>query len=480
MEAPPSPEDTLKEVRKCRQSALYFIDTYCSVLSEVEGRWVPFRLWPAQQEALDAVCESRLLVILKARQLGFSWMTLAVALWLAIFHPITTTLLFSRRDDEAVELLRRLRGMFSRLPAWLQAEVVEPCGSHEWTLASGSSVKAFPTTGGRSYTANLVVVDEADYVPDLTALLDAVKPTVDAGGKLVLLSTADKSTPRSAFKSIYRAAKQGQGGFRSVFHPWSARPDRDLAWYEEQRAYFLARDGSTDMLEQEYPASDDEALAPRSLDKRIPYPWLRQCYQEERPLARLPEGTPSLPGMEVYRLPVNGRSYVIGADPAEGNPTSDESALCVLDAWTGEEMASLAGRLEPTAFADAIDRIGRWYHGSFALVERNNHGHAVLMRLQELDNVPLLCGHDGRIGWLSSSKGKALLYGACADAFRHQDTILHSFVTLTQLQSVEGSTLKAPQGEADDRATAYALACAGIPAVLMSRTADERTVVITT
>jgi hypothetical protein len=33
------------------------------------------------------------------------------------------------------------------------------------------------------------------------------------------------------------------------------------------------------------------------------------------------------------------------------------------------------------------------------------------------------------------------------------------FGTLTQLQSVEGATLKAPAGQHDDRATAFALAC---------------------
>jgi hypothetical protein len=31
-------------------------------------------------------------------------------------------------------------------------------------------------------------------------------------------------------------------------------------------------------------------------------------------------------------LPEPGHKYVSGADPAEGNPTRDDSALCVLDA----------------------------------------------------------------------------------------------------------------------------------------------------
>jgi hypothetical protein len=68
-------------------------------------------------------------------------------------------------------------------------------------------------------------------------------------------------------------------------------------------------------------------------------------------------------------------------------------------------------------------------------------------------------GHDSRPGWLSNSKGKSLLYDNCGDVFRTRGTVLHSFATFTQLASIEGSTLRAPEGEPDDRADSYALAC---------------------
>ena len=49
---------------------------------------------------------------------------------------------------------------------------------------------------------------------NLDALLAAVKPTIDAGGRLILLSTADKSKPQSAFKRIYGAGKRGENGYQ--------------------------------------------------------------------------------------------------------------------------------------------------------------------------------------------------------------------------------------------------------------------------
>jgi hypothetical protein len=169
---------------------------------------------------------------------------------------------------------------------------------------------------------------------------------------------------------------------------------------------------------------------------------------------------PAIPGLEVYRVPVPGRKYVAGADPAEGNPQSDASALCVLDAETGEEVCALAGRIEPAVFASYIAKVCEWYNQAGVLVERQNHGHAVILWLRDNSKLPRLRGHDGGEGWLSSTRGKTLLYDACADAFRNGETVLHSFATFTQLASIDGSTLRAPPGENDDRADAHALALA--------------------
>jgi hypothetical protein len=48
------------------------------------------------------------------------------------------------------------------------------------------------------------------------------------------------------------------------------------------------------------------------------------------------------------------------ADPAEGNPTSDDPAATVLDADIGEEVACIAGLFQPEVFAAHIDAVGRW------------------------------------------------------------------------------------------------------------------------
>jgi hypothetical protein len=100
--------------------------------------------------------------------------------------------------------------------------------------------------------------------------------------------------------------------------------------------------------------------------------------------------------LTVWKTPLPGRRYVIGVDPAEGNPNSDESAAVVLDAEHWGQVALLAGRVEPGRFAGYVAELGVWYQAADVLVERNNHGHLVLRTLQEDGRLRVLNGCDDR------------------------------------------------------------------------------------
>lgn len=423
-------------------------------------------MWPAQIRVLRSLRIERLLTVLKARQLGLSWLVLCFLLWSMLFLPEAAVLIFSKRDDEAIDLLdSRLKGIYSRLPDWLQDSAVYADSQHDFGLANGSTAKAFPTTGGRSYTGSIVLVDEADFVQDLDGLMNAVKPTIDAGGQMILISTVDKSKPASPFKRIYRAARKGESDWHPIFLSWRDRPGRDDSWYAAQLSDIMSRTGAEDDLHQEYPETDTQALAPRTLDKRIPSAWINDCFVEMSPQP-LPPGAPSLPRLEIYRAPEVGHTYALGIDPAEGNPTSDDSAITVMDAHSGEECASIAGKFQPSVLAGYADQLGHYYNDAAVMVERNNHGHAVLLWLEEHSTLRRLPGHDEKDGWLSNHLGKTLLYNDLADAFRDGNTLLHSFDSYGQIANVEGSTLRAPDGDFDDRADAYALARVGSIAAL--------------
>ncbi len=472
-----------EELLKCSRSPLYFAHTFCHIYDTTSedgtgtgGKWIQFELWRAQAQTLKTIHMRQLTCILKARQLGLSWLVLSYALWQMIFRPAATILIFSKREDEAIYLLgdERLKGMYTRLPDFMKAgrEVVTD-DKRVWSLSNGSIARAFSTKAGDGYTATLAIVDEADLAVDLGQLLKAVKPTVDAGGKLILLSRVDKKRPNTEFKRIYRAARRKLNKWAAVFLPWHVRPTRTERWYEEQKQEALSRTGALDYVHEQYPTTDDEALAPLSLDKRIPGEWLRRNYTPELPLsddavadllaalprASRPDKPPCIPGLELYRLPEKGRKYVLGVDTAEGNPNSDDSTITVADRLTGEEVASLAGKVEPAVLGSYVEILARYYGKAPVLVERNNHGHAVLLWLSDnAKGISLMKGMDNKAGWLDNSKGKTLLYNAVTEAFRDNSVTVHSEGTYAQLASIESSTLRAPSGDHDDRADSFALA----------------------
>ncbi len=455
-------EDPRREWLKCRASALYFIHEYCNIYDATLGVWVPFRLWPKQASTLKTLSEHRLVIILKARQLGQTWLVLCFALWLMLFRPAQTVLLFSRRDDEAMYLLDRLRGVYKRLPEWCRVRDVRQDSAHVWELSNGSIAYAFPTTAGDSYTASLAIVDEADLVPDLDRLMNAVKPTIDGGGRMILLSRANKSVPNSTFKRMYRAARSGESPWTPVFLPWNARPDRTQEWYEEQKQDIYARTGFLDDLYQQYPSTESEALAANSTDKRFSNDWLMECFDKTTPLDLSTARAPAISMLVVYAPPIFGRRYAIGVDPAEGNPTSDDSALTVVDCVTLEEVAYLKGKIEPSMMATYALEVAAYYNDAGILVERNNHGHTVIQEIfNQNPQANLLSGWDDRKGWLSSARGKVLLYNHAADILRDRATKIRTTETLMQLSSIEGATLRAPEGLHDDLADSFVLALVG-------------------
>jgi hypothetical protein len=452
--------DQIREIARCangKEGCIHFLRAHCKIEDPQVQEWLAFDLWPEQEEVVRMLFENQKLIALKARQLGLTWLAIGVALWEMLFLPGSSIGLFSARDQEAVVLLKdRLKGMYDRLPEWLRSPVGPVNNDHEWRLANGSIARAFPTGRGDSYTFSRVIVDEADLADNLDATLRAVKPTIDAGGKLFLLSKARKQKPKSLFKSIYRGARDKVNGWAAVFLPWWVRKSRTAEWYEQEKRETLENTGSLDDLYENYPATDDEALRPRELDKRFAHAWIDRCKGDKKPIND--PAAPSINGLRIYSKPEPGRLYRAGCDTAEGNPQSDASSLTIVDRETFEEVAKYSGRVEPATLADYIAATCHYYNKAAVLVERNNHGHAVLLGLRGKGIKRLDDATDNKPGHYTSAKSKTLMMDDAADILRAGDAIIHSSDTREQLASLEGSTLKAPEGEHDDEAISWMLA----------------------
>ncbi len=452
-------DDVDREIIRCKLNFNYFTHNHVQIKSDA-GEWVPFRLWSAQADVGTDLTTYRLIILLKARQLGMSWLLVSYAVWVAIFEPGSTVLLFSKGQREAKELLARIRDVIIRLPVWMQPRKFLTDGATELTLSNGSRFVSFASasSGGDSYTARLVIIDEADLIRDLNLLLSGAKPTVDGGGQLVLLSRTEKSDPESPFKRTYRAAAAGELPYHTIFLPWHARPERDQDWYDAQKAEILGRTGWLDELYANYPATAEEALAAKEQDKRFPLAWLEACFREQPPLSLADTPFAEWSGIEIYALPVAGREYSTGVDVALGNPTSDDSVAIVTDALSCEEVCVLCGKFEPTVLAQKASEISRWYNNARLHVERNNHGHKCLeAMLSQRPRPNVLKGRDKKPGWWTDPVGKTFMYDTVAECLRRGACIIRSRTTFNQLASLDAIRQEAPEGRHDDRAVGYGL-----------------------
>lgn len=468
---------------------LYWISNYVKILDNKEKSWVPFDLWDTEPGEYDNQVTVALKlatggrwIVLKARQLGLTWIVIAIFLWNMLYYPIVTALFISRGELEAKEALARMKGMYNHLPVWMRAAETPSNSKTEWSISNGSSVRALSTRRGDSYSASHVLVDEAALIHeagiDLSDVLLKVEPTVGKSGMLVLLSKADKSQPSGTFANIYKAAERGETSYRPVFLPYYIHPDRDAEWYERQKKDSIAIDGSTDALFESYPRTPEEALAPLSVSKRLPFTLINKVYHPEQPLVRIDgsdaywlndeptnDDIPIIHGLNIYRLPEDGLQYLVIIDPAEGGQTGDDSCAMVMRVDNKEEVATLAIKAEPAQISYFADILAHFYNNARVIHERNNHGHAVKLWFEDHSDFYLLEGWDhneNKPGWLNNSLGKNLGYDKLADVMAKEDCIIHDQSTYSQLASIERVTLRAPKSEPDDRAVCFMIGCAAI------------------
>lgn len=462
-----------EELIKCSEgddAIRYFIETYVKIYDNDSRRWIPFSLWPAQVDALKVMHENQYSCALKARQVGISWLALSYILWNFNFRPEVLALLFSKREAEAIDLLDyRFKNMYKNLPYWMKAAKVTVDSKTEFAVSNGSRIKASSAGGSDSYAATHCLIDEADLVHNsntsLQDLLVALEPTVgSAGGKMILVSRAEKSRPMSTFKSIYRASAAGLNEYASIFIPWNARPSRTQEWYDTKKKAALATHGNLDSIYEQYPETAEQALQGTEENKRFSKKIIGRIYE---PKFRGEEGVYSgtdlgFSNTVIYQLPSAEGKYLVTVDPAEGNITSDDSVIVVWDLENGEECAMARGKIEEDSLGELATLLAEYYNNAKIFVERNNHGLAVIKYIQLATSGSMVKGKDStdnrpKYGWKQDAASKPMMWSKAAEIAKENNAIIHTEDMYNQILSIEGSTNRAPEGMNDDLAVNFGL-----------------------
>lgn len=415
--------------------AMDYIES-CLKIKTKSGTVVPFRLNDAQRK-LYAVAKRQQdagkpvrLIILKARQLGFSTLTEGL-----IFHACATrrnvnALIVAHREDATANLFRMSKLFYDELPAPVKP-MLRASNAQELVFENPSKLRSerearpglrsrirCATAGGRgigrSDTLQCVHLSEYAFWPDgadgkastLAGILQAV-PSLP-GTMVVIESTANGFED---FKDRWDATVAGENDFEPVFFAWFENPDYSMPvvpgteWTPEERdlkaAYQLTDEqlqwrrwcianncgGSLDMFRQEYPASPGEAFLHSGTGvfdneqivlrlERLPEPAGRGEFADG-------EWTESETGaITLYELPEEGVPYVLGGDTAgEG---SDYFTAIVINNVTGKIAAKLRQRYSEPEYVRQIYVLGRFYNDALVAIETNFSTYPV-MKLQEME-----------------------------------------------------------------------------------------------
>jgi hypothetical protein len=219
----------------------------------------PWQPWPYLTERAEAWSTGQSEVVLKARQLGYTWLLAAYMNWRA--RNGWQCAVISKGQDYSRAVLKRVKFIEDNLPSHLQSGASVQTDAAQYP--SGGLITAFPSApdAGIGDTNQLVAFDEFAFHPHGAANYSAIQPTTGAGGQMLIMSTADPEMgPSGVFPDLYWNSKNGLTGYYAHFEPWHARPGRDKAWLVQERAKFI---GMPEEFPAWYPDTDVEAFVGR-------------------------------------------------------------------------------------------------------------------------------------------------------------------------------------------------------------------------
>lgn len=348
------------------------------------------------------------LLVLKSKQIGISWASALLALHHIYFTPHGNVLEISQGDYYAQQLLNKSKILYFNLPLWMQRKTLEPNSTEAFGFKElGSRIRAFPSTETACLgeTASLVIHDEWDFHDYAMENYAHTKATAQMEGKLIGVSTVNKSKPDSFFKNQYKLARDGQNEFKTLFFDYSSRPERNIEWYNRERK--IAEDsGSLWMFEQNYPRTEVEALSPQSAQSAfnrdtLNILWENVCEYEVR------QGC-----IYILQKPMVGWVYSAGVDVAQG-VGGDYSACTIIGKYGGQASVVAviySNQIATDWFAYQVNQLCEEYHDPLLGVENNSIGVAVVNKLLELNQKNLFYSDSkkSKPGWTTGAANKNL------------------------------------------------------------------------
>jgi hypothetical protein len=356
--------ELVKEYVKCSKNIVYFIRTYCKIISLDEGL-VSFDLYDFQENMAETIANNRFTIIKTPRQAGKTTTSAAVILWHVLFNEQYTVGILANKLTTAREILSRVQRAYENLPSWLQQGILN------WSkttieLENGSQVIAASTSSSaiRGFSINFLYLDEFAFVPRNVQddFFTSVYPTIISGQTTKVVIT---STPNGfdLFYKLWTNSVEGNNEYVNLAVHWSDIPGRDEEWKQKTIAN-TNEEQFRQEFEAEFIGSQHTLLSASTLSRLA---WINPRH------TRL-EGT-----LNVYKEPHIDHHYFCTVDTARGVGI-DASAFVVFDLTTYpyEVVATYADNtVDPLLYPEIIYETVKKYNNCYTLIEINDNGQQI-------------------------------------------------------------------------------------------------------
>lgn len=187
------------EIDRAIKDPYFFLTRFCYTQDEhwkSKGLESPFNLIP-EKEYIRDICDvfmtEDLIAIEKTRQMMASWIMCGLALWDTMFKEGRRTFIMSKKEKDANGLIDRIKIIYNRLPEEMKNRFPRDQDKYlevKWTKRS-SIIQGMPQGPDqvRSYTASLIILDEASFQEKAEKVFEASQPSIIGGGKFMAVST---------------------------------------------------------------------------------------------------------------------------------------------------------------------------------------------------------------------------------------------------------------------------------------------------
>ena len=423
-------------------------------------------------------------IVLKARQMGITTWISARYFLRTITKPGTLTLQVAHTREAAETIFCIVERMWAELPEELRTGpltrsranagqmVFSELGS-EYRVASACDVGA-----GRGMSVQNLHCSEVSRWPgDAATTLAGLRAALAPTGELVL-----ESTPNGAYGSFYdqwRAGTDVAGNVDEMvkhFFPWWIEPAyvkpsmrvETLTEAEsalvELNGLSLEQIGFRRELEKSYGRLRAQEFAE---DAETCFRATGSCFFDvgviERRMALAESASDEHRGgaLLVWLKPREGRRYLVSVDSAGGNEDGDFAAVQVIDRLTGIQCAELQEKLSPAELARIAVELAKQYCNALLVVERNNHGAAVLAYIETKERYERVYRQNKESGWLTTAYSKPEIMARLGSLLEQEPEMFKSARLLGECRtyiSRERGKTGAANGAHDDLVMAMAIA----------------------